>query len=65
VTDPVASGFVTSLTRPGGNVTGFIAINFDATLEAARSVAEHFPAAAADASRRANSETMRFNSFHC
>ena len=32
VTDPVASGFVTSLTRPGGNATGFIAINFDATL---------------------------------
>jgi putative tryptophan/tyrosine transport system substrate-binding protein len=32
VTDPVASGFVTSLTRPGGNATGFIAINFEATL---------------------------------
>jgi putative ABC transport system substrate-binding protein len=32
VTDPVASGFVSSLTRPGGNATGFIAINFEATL---------------------------------
>jgi len=32
VTDPVASGFVTTLTRPGGNATGFIAINFEATL---------------------------------
>jgi putative ABC transport system substrate-binding protein len=32
VTDPVASEFVASLTRPGANATGFIAINFDATL---------------------------------
>jgi DNA invertase Pin-like site-specific DNA recombinase len=32
---------------------------------AARSVAEHFPAAAAAASCCTNSETMRFNSFHC
>jgi putative ABC transport system substrate-binding protein len=32
VTDPVASGFVTSLTRPEGNATGFLAITFEATL---------------------------------
>jgi putative tryptophan/tyrosine transport system substrate-binding protein len=31
VTDPVATGFVTTLTRPGGNATGFIAMNFEAT----------------------------------
>jgi putative tryptophan/tyrosine transport system substrate-binding protein len=32
VTDPVANGFVASLARPGGNATGFIAINVEASL---------------------------------
>jgi ABC-type uncharacterized transport system substrate-binding protein len=28
VSDPVGSGFVASLPRPGGNITGFINIEF-------------------------------------
>jgi putative ABC transport system substrate-binding protein len=28
VTDPVANGFVTSLARPGGNITGFTNYEF-------------------------------------
>jgi putative ABC transport system substrate-binding protein len=29
VVDPVSSGFVDSLARPGGNITGFVSLNFD------------------------------------
>jgi len=32
VSDPVGSGFVTSLSRPGGNVTGFTNINIESSL---------------------------------
>src|SRR5262245_5405434 len=42
VGDPVASGFVTSLARPGGNITGLSLANFDLSLkwfELARSIA--------------------------
>ena len=36
VIDPVATGFVTALERPGGNVTGIMAFDLAATQEATR-----------------------------